>query len=177
MAKSVNLPSSPGKFSSQIQTLVMMPPAPLVRIVRLLLSMCKSFVLVNAGLIFIHAFLVGISKYPLRWHGCDVEASRSWKSASLSQGLNNLTKPKAKQYLRLWEREIKKCPFIKLSAKLFMVWQLVPHSTGHNFFSQNYRPRNMLLQATLVISSFYKEKKTRKQVDITILCISCRKMV
>ena len=36
-------------------------------------------------------------------------------------------------------------------------------SGGHNFFSQNYRPRNTLLQATFVIGSFYKAKTTRKQ--------------
>ena len=35
----------------------------------------------------------------------------------------------------------------------------------------------MLLQATLVIGSFYKAKTTRKQVEMTILCISCRKTV
>ena len=41
-------------------------------------------------------------------------------------------------------------------------------------FFLNYRPRDTLLQATLVIGSFYKAKMTtKKKVEMTILCMSC----
>ena len=44
-----------------------------------------------------------------------------------------------------------------------------PSFNWSQFFSQHYRPRNALLQATLVIGSFYKAKTGRNDFIVHIM--------